>query len=140
MVQLQPNLESLIRLLVVRLDGLQKVLQEIRDQQAEPPRLSTDQGIEEIFIRRVRVTTSGTPVQGPEIPVPKGYRCVIRQRRHASANPIGYVAFSKGSVGSSEFRVELADGDSLEVMISNLDVAWFDADTDTTDFEMIVER
>jgi hypothetical protein len=139
-VQLQPNLESLIRLLVVRLDGLQKVLQEIRDQQAEPPRLSTEQGIEEIFIRRVRVETAGTPVRGPEVPVPKGFRCVIRQRRHASANPVGYVAFSKSSVGSSETRVELADGDSLEVMISCLEAAWFDADTNNTDFEMIVER
>lgn len=173
MVQQKPNIDSLIYLLVARLDGvqqvlqqirdqppkpnepqqillamrnhlvkldvIQKVLQEIRDRQAELPRISGKQGVDEVLIRRVRVETAGTPVRGPEVPIPKGYRCIIRQRRHIGANPTGYVAFSKGSVGSSEFRVELSDGDSLEVMISCMESAWFDSNTNNTDFEMIVE-
>ena len=105
-----------------------------------PPRYSDHQQLDQVVIRVVQVVTSGTSVQGPDVAVPKGYTCVIRQRRHNSIDPLGRVAFSRNAIGNTVERSELGDGDALEVKISNMKEAWFDSDTDATFFEMIVER
>jgi hypothetical protein len=120
------------------LEAIDGNITKLRQEHLEPPRRSTAEGIDEFLVRRVRVVTVGTPVQGPDIAIPKGYDVVIRMRRHAGT-PNGYVSGSAGAVRSTESRVELRDNDSITVRLSNMKEAWFDADTATTDFEMIVE-
>ena len=103
----------------------------------EPERLEDAQY--EGLIRRVLVSTAGTAVQGPDITVPKGFDTVIRMRRH-TGTPNGYVALSEHNVSSTGMRSELQDNDSLSLKVSNWSKIWFDADTNTTAFELIAER
>lgn len=117
---------------------IRNLLIEIRDATIEPPRRSRSQRITTGLVRRVRVETTGTPVSGPDIPIPPGYRAIVRQRRHAGS-PTGYVGFSRGDVGDSVTRIEMGDGDAMSFNLNNMDEVWFDADTANTDFEIIVE-
>jgi hypothetical protein len=103
----------------------------------EPERL--DDAQYEGLIRRVLVSTAGTAVQGPNISVPKGFDTVIRMRRH-TGTPNGYVALSEHNVSSTGMRSELQDNDSLSLKVSNWSKIWFDADSNTTAFELIAER
>lgn len=98
-----------------------------------------DDAQNEAIIRRVNVSTAGTPVNGPNIPVPRGFTTVIRQRRH-TGTPNGYIALNEHSVGSTDFRIELQDNDSISLKVTNWDEIWFDADTANTAFELIVEQ
>ena len=125
-------------LLLARWTEIRDLLTQIRDVTVEPVRRSDTENIGVGIVRRVRVVTVGTAVQGPNIPIPKGYKAVIRQRRHAGS-PTGYVGFSSGDVGNSVTRIELGDGDSFSFNLNNMDEVWFDADTANVDFEIIVE-
>lgn len=114
-----------------------ELLRQIADALGANRRSDTER-VEQVIIRRVRVLTADSAEQGPNIPLPKGVTTTIRQRRHLF-NPTGYVAFSEGALRDTTTRVELADGDSLEVKITNFKQAWFSADTANTDFEMVAE-
>ena len=93
----------------------------------------------EAIVRRVRVETAGTAVQGPDVAIPRGVVSVIRQRRHdASRN--GYVATNERDVSSTGSRVEMQNNDTVVLQISNWNKVWFDSDTASTDFEMIAEQ
>jgi len=93
----------------------------------------------EAIVRRVRVVTAGTAVQGPDVAIPRGVVSVIRQRRHdASRN--GYVATNERDVSSTGSRVEMQNNDTVVLQVSNWNKIWFDADTSTTDFELIAEQ
>ena len=93
----------------------------------------------EAIVRRVRVETAGTAVQGPDVSIPRGVVSVIRQRRHdASRN--GYVATNERDVSSTGSRVEMQNNDTVVLQISNWNKIWFDSDTNTTDFELIAEQ
>ena len=94
---------------------------------------------QEAIIRRVNVSTAGTAVNGPNISVPPGFVTVIRQRRH-SGTPNGYIALTEHAVGSTDFRIELQDNDSISLKVTNWDEIWVDADTNNTAFELIVEQ
>ena len=118
---------------------VEALLTQIRDAVVEPPRPSKAQATEQVIIQRVRVVTAGSAIQGPDIPVPAGFSIVVRQRRHAGA-PTGYVAFSRNAVSNTTSRVEMADNDSISVLINNFKEAWFDATIANTDFEMIAVR
>ena len=140
MQQPMPTGPSLLQALLARerelIDKLVKLIETV----ISPPRHSDSQQVDQIVIRVIQVETSGTPVQGPDVSVPKGYTCVIRQRRHNAIDPLGRVAFSRNAIRNTLERSETGDGDALEVKISNMKEAWFDSDTDATFFEMIVER
>ena len=97
------------------------------------------QPVDQVIIRRIRVITPGTLVQGPDVPLPIGYSVSIRQRRN-TGTPEGYVAFSRNAVANAPTRVIMLDNDSITVRISNFNEAWFDADTANTDFEMMAVR
>ena len=119
------------------LDTIQRQLVEINNTNLEPARFTDAQA--EGLIRRVRVTTAGTAVQGPGIDIPKGFKTVVRQRRH-TGTPNGYVALSERAVSSTVERAELQDNDAITFAVSNWSKLWFDADTNTTDFELIAEQ
>ena len=136
----QPSGPSLLQQLIDRERELAAKLIELIKTVISPPRYSDTQQLDQVVIRVVEVVTSGEPVQGPDVTVPKGYTCVIRQRRHNSIDPLGRVAFSRNAIRNTLERSELGDGDALEVKISNMKEAWFDSDTAATFFELIVER
>ena len=119
------------------LSEIKTLLIAVRDSNIEPIRY--DDAQVETLIRRVRVTTAGTSVQGPNIAVPKGFTTVVRMRRH-TGTPNGYVALSEHAVSSTDTRIETQDNDSISINVSNWSKIWFDADTNTTDFELIVEQ
>ena len=104
-----------------------------------PPRRSENEQVPEGLARRVNVVTAGTPVRGPDVKVNRGYGVVIRQRNHTVGAPFGYAGFSQGDLSNTNTRIEMLDGDSFVVRISNLNKIWFDADTADTSFEMFVE-
>lgn len=113
--------------------SVEELLEQILAAVIEPPRNVSGT---EAVIRRVVVATAGTPVRGPDIAVPRGYSCVVRQRHNAGA-PAGYVAFSESEVASTQARAELQNNDSLTVRVSNMNRIWFDSDTAATEFEII---
>ena len=119
------------------LTEIKTLLIAVRDSNIEPVRY--DDAQVETLIRRVRVATAGTSVQGPGIDVPKGFTTVVRMRRH-SGSPNGYIALSEHAVSSTDTRIETQDNDSISINVSNWSKIWFDADTNTTDFELIVEQ
>lgn len=119
------------------LSNIERQLVSINSTNLEPERYLGAQA--EGLIRRVRVATAGTAVQGPSIDIPKGFRTVVRQRRH-TGTPNGYVALSERAVGSTAERAELQDNDAITFAVSNWSKLWFDADTNTTDFELIAEQ
>ena len=104
-----------------------------------PPRRSEQQQVPEGLARRIVVTTAGTPVQGPDVKINRGYGVVVRQRNHTVGAPIGYVGFTQGDVLNTNTRIETLDGDSFVVRISNFNKLWFNADTNDTLFEIFVE-
>jgi len=119
------------------LTEIKTLLIAVRDSNIEPIRYEDAQV--ETLIRRVRVTTAGTALQGPGIDVPKGFTTVIRMRRH-TGTPNGYIALSEHAVSSTDTRIEMRDNDSVSINVSNWSKLWFDADSNTTDFELIVEQ
>ena len=90
--------------------------------------------------RRVRVATAGTPVQGPTVTVPNGFALVVRMRRATSGAPTGYVANSSANAADDTVRSVLGGNDSVTLYVTNMNEVWVDADTNTTDFEFIVEQ
>ena len=119
------------------LSEIKSLLIAVRDSNIEPIRYEDAQV--ETLIRRVRVTTAGTALQGPGVPVPKGFTTVIRMRRH-SGTPNGYVALSEHAVSSTDTRIEMRDNDSVSINVSKWSKLFFDADSSNTDFELIVEQ
>ena len=113
--------------------SVEELLAQILAAVVEPPRNVSGT---EAVIRRVVVETPGSPVPGPDITVPKGYSCVVRQRHNPGA-PVGYVAFSQSEVASTQARSELQNNDSITVRVSNMNKIWFDSDTAATEFEII---
>ena len=87
----------------------------------------------------MRVVTAGKALQGPDVAVPEGVASVIRQRRHSNS-PNGYVALNERDVSSTGSRIEMVNGDTVVLQVSNWNKIWFDADTASTDFELIAEQ
>ena len=126
-----------LRAVVMSLERIEKVLGELREIIPEPPRAR--EGQSSGLIRRIRVVTVDTPVQGPDIKIPPGYATVIRMRRH-TGSPTGYFSFSRSDALDTTVRVELQDNDSYTLRVRNWDDLWFNATAANTDFELVVER
>jgi hypothetical protein len=92
---------------------------------------------DQVVVRRVRVVTPGTPVQGPDIALGPEFTVSIRQRRHPSTRT-GYVGFSRNAVVNTNTRVEMGNNDSINgLRMNNFKEAWFDATAANTYFEMM---
>ena len=121
---------ELLRIVVLILSQMQETL-------VQP--FYGERGTTPFMVRAVTVVTADTPVQGPDFPIPYGYRCTIRMRRHAGS-PVGYVAASSQETKLSDYRLELGNGDSVDFpSIRNAAEIWFSADTNTIRFEVIAE-
>ena len=117
------------------------LLTEIRDALMGPEAYSDTDNAPRGLIRSVTVVTPGTPVRGPDVPLPPGYTVTVRQRHH-SGNPVGYFGFSQDDVLVDGHRSVWHDNDSLTLStkrVGNMKYLWFDADTASTVFEIIVE-
>ena len=100
------------------------------------PRHHAIEQTDQVIVRRVRVVTPGTPVQGPDIALQPGFTVSIRQRRHP-ASRTGYVGFSRNAVVNTATRIEMGNNDSMNgLTMNNFKEAWFDASAANTDFEM----
>ena len=120
---------AILLLLVSKIDQL-------RDAVIAPPRLA--QGAKEVLVIVTTVVTAGTPVQGPDIRVSRGYPTVVRQRRHTGTTRTGYVAFERSDTGNPLNRITFRDNDSISLPLGRLNSLWFDADNNDTSFELIV--
>lgn len=89
--------------------------------------------------RIVTVVAPGSPVQGPNVPVPDGFGIAVSQRRHASS-PIGYIGPTSAAAADNTLRRELRDGEGFVLYIRNMNLYWFDSDSAGTVFELTVEQ
>ena len=130
----------LLEQILAELRQANKALASLRTAVIEAPRPRTS-GVPmdvPVFIRKVTVDTSGTPVQGPDQEIPPGWTTTVLQRRH-TGTVNGRLAFSLGNVKVDDLRLILRDGDSRSFNIRNLNWLWFDSDTNGTNFEILVE-
>jgi hypothetical protein len=111
-------------------------IDQLREAVIAPPRLAQD--VKEVLVIVATVVTAGTPVQGPNIRVSRGYPTVIRQRRHTGTTRTGYVAFERSDTGNPLSRMQFRDNDSIALPLERLDSLWFDADNADTSFELVV--
>ena len=115
-----------------------ELLARILEAQIEPPAGLRDGPAANI--QTVTVSTAGTPVEGPDVAIPRGYVCSVRQRYHAS-DRTGYVGFSEQGVKLSATRIELRNQVSVDFRrVRNMSELWFDADTASTIFELVAEH
>lgn len=127
------QLVVLSRLLILLTRGLE----DLRKDTIEPPRGTT--GPTSWLVREINVKTAGKAVRGPDLAIPRGFVTVVRMRHH-TGTPTGYVASEESALGTSAGRSELRDGDHISLLLPNWEALYFDADTDSTRFELIVER
>ncbi len=116
------------------IDLLQKILE------ATTRATGVDFGATRRLVRIVTIVEAGTPVHGPTLEVPPGYTTAITMRRPSSGTPTGYVGPSKTDVGQSDTRKHLIAGEGIELDLSNLNGAWFDATAADVVFELMVEQ
>lgn len=135
---------ALASLVLDRLDRLQGAVVNVEvGVQALPQAAGEDDSIPtqnvDWIVFPIQIEISSTPKQGPDIAVPTGKEVVVRQRRHSTVRT-GYVAPDEGRLANTLTRTELGNNDSFKVAASNLNKFWFDADTDNTFFELMVEQ
>jgi len=111
-------------------------IDQLREAVLAPPRL--EQEGKEVLVVVVKVDIAGTPKQGPNIRVARGFPTVVRQRRHTGTPRTGYVAFERSDTGNALTRIEFRDNDSIPLDLQRLDSLWFDSDNNDTSFELIV--
>lgn len=128
---------TLVTLLEQMQGGLGEVVQAILDTSPVSPEEIELEDDWLLFV--VEVQTAGSPQQGPNQLVPKGSEVSVRQRRHSTTRT-GYVGRNRGDVGNTLTRSELGNNDSFVTKASNLNKFWFDADTNNTFFELLIER
>ena len=97
------------------------------------------EGTEAIMVRTVSVVTSGTIVQGPDVPIHPSFSISIRQRRHSTART-GYIGFSRTAIRRDDTRIVTENNDSITVRIGNFNQIWFDASANSTTFEIMAVR
>ena len=115
-----------------------ELLAKILEATVEPPAGLRDGAAANI--QTVTVSTVGTPVEGPDVAVPRGYVCSVRQRYHAT-DRTGYVGFSERDVKNSLTRIELRNQVSVDFRrVRNMSELWFDSDTASTIFELVAEH
>jgi len=92
------------------------------------------------IIQTLNVTTAGTPVQLPDIPVPDGVELVIRAKYSNGRNGIIYLANSSVNTADPNKRTELRMGESIGLLVQNANLVWIDANKNNIGIEIIVEQ
>lgn len=92
-----------------------------------------------VNFRTVTVASAGTPQQGPSVAVPDGFSLLVKLRSTQAGSPKGFVAISSAGAMTSTIRAELLKGESFRVFVDNMDVLWFDSDTNGAVFELVAE-
>ena len=135
-----PSQSQLLQEILAELRQANRRLASLRPAVIEAPRPPVSQVPMDVpvFVRKVVVDTSGTPVQGPDQEIPPGWTTTVLQRRH-TGTVNGRLALSLGNVKDDNLRLILRDGDSRSFNIRNLNWLWFDSDTNATNFEILVE-
>ena len=88
---------------------------------------------------QVTVTTSGTPVQGPDVKVPAGIEVVIL----AHPDNTGRISIGNTSalaLNTATTSMLLEAGQSLTLLIRNFDNIWFDSTVSTDKVRMFTEQ
>lgn len=93
-----------------------------------------------ITFKGVTVVTAGTPVQGPDVPIPHGYTLAIRNRVTNPGTPIVYVANNAANTSNPAERNELGKGDVERFNITNMNLLWFDATANGIIAELVAEQ
>ena len=87
--------------------------------------------------RVVTVVTSGTPVQGLNIPIANSISVALISDKENSGNV--YVANSSLNTGNTSARYVLRPAESLTLQITNSNLVWFDASANNQIINLIVE-
>lgn len=93
-----------------------------------------------VTFRTVTVVTSGTPVQGPNVAIPDSMALTVSFRVTQDGSPKGFVAASSADTATSTARDEILKGDVLKFNLNNMNLLWFDSDTDGAVFELNAEQ
>lgn len=96
-----------------------------------------------IIFQTVTIAAKGTPVQGPTVAIPIGATLMVRQRVTQVASAKGRISHTEAGADNdlaATLRLETVKGDSFSFNVDNMDVLWFDADTNGTVFELIAEQ
>ena len=112
------------------------LLKQLIDAVIEPPRRPKTSADAQMIVRTVIADSLTVPVQGPDIPVVKGFSVTVRQRQHVGT-PTGGIGFTRNGVANAATRIQLQDGESITVWVNNFNQLWFLADTVDTGFEII---
>ena len=90
-------------------------------------------------VQTVTVTTAGTPVQGPSIPVPNTVAVALQNPSTNSNNTVLYVANSSANALLAANRIELKRGESVALYISNTDLIWINSNNNGATAKLLVE-
>ena len=93
-----------------------------------------------VTFQTVTVAVPGTPVQGPNLPIPDGFGVVVKCRSAQAGAPIAYVGNGAATVIVSATRMELLKGESIGYKITNMDLLFFDSDTAGCIVELTAEQ
>ncbi|MDA2921703.1 hypothetical protein MYX07_00370 [Patescibacteria group bacterium AH-259-L07] len=85
------------------------------------------------------VTTSGTPVQLPAMSVPQGLMLTIRAKL-ANTGDIFVGPSSAKALKTSNQNLVLSAGESIQLKISDANLAWIDAAVNGEGIELVVEQ
>lgn len=93
-----------------------------------------------VTFRTVTIAAAGTPQQGPNVPVPDGFDVVVVFRVTQNGNPKGYVGNSVPNVSNPATRTEMLKGDVRSFKITNMNLLFFDSDTNGAVFDIFAEQ
>lgn len=85
------------------------------------------------------VVTAGTPVQGPSIAVPFSVAVAVQNDPNNGSNDILYIANSSANTAIPANRMELRRGQSIALYITNVNLLWFDSNSNGVDAKILVE-
>ena len=88
----------------------------------------------------VEIVSAGTPVRGPDVPLEDGTIVLIRLRPDPDNVIIGYFSGTQHGVRDKLQRHAFEEGDSINSIVNNLDLLFFDADTSGAFFEVSYEK
>jgi hypothetical protein len=93
-----------------------------------------------VTMQTVTVAVAGTPVQGPNLTIPDGFGVVIKNRSTQAGSPQAYVSDSAVNAVLSANRFEMLKGESIEYKITNMNLLFFDTDTNGTIIDLTAEQ
>ena len=90
-------------------------------------------------VTQVNVPTAGTPVQAPTIVVPDGMSVSILADPSNANNAELFVATSSANALDPTKRIPLKRGQSVGLLVNNVNLVWLDASTNNQKAIIVVE-